>query len=190
MIGREAGAARAGRTATSLESLDCSAELARVHPQGFAWAVRCCRGDREEAEDVLQLAYAKVLDGRARFEQRSSFKTWLFGVIRRTAQEQARREWLRRNRLVRWWRDRVFDPGSARDQAEELARADEIANLKSALTRLSARQAEVLHLVFYQDLSIQEAADVLQLPVGTARTHYERGKARLRRLLTDRRSDS
>jgi len=41
----------------------------------------------------------------------------------------------------------------------------------------------MMHLVFYQELSVQEAADVLGMPVGTARTHYERGKARLRSLL-------
>src|SRR5437016_2785519 len=74
-----------------MEPRDLENELARVHPEGFAWAVRCCFGDRNEAEDVLHLAYVKVLEGRARFEGRSSFKTWLFGVIRRTALEVGRR---------------------------------------------------------------------------------------------------
>jgi RNA polymerase sigma factor (sigma-70 family) len=48
---------------------------------------------------------------------------------------------------------------------------------------LSQRQQEIIHLVFYQEMSVQEAAAVLGMPVGTARTHYERGKARLRALL-------
>jgi RNA polymerase sigma factor (sigma-70 family) len=60
---------------------------------------------------------------------------------------------------------------------------DRVAGLRVALTQLSKRQQEVLHLVFYQELTIQDAADVLAMPVGTARTHYERGKARLRKLL-------
>ena len=57
------------------------------------------------------------------------------------------------------------------------------ARCEQALSRLSKRQQEVLHLVFYQNLTIQEAANVLAMPVGTARTHYERGKSRLRELL-------
>ena len=46
-----------------------------------------------------------------------------------------------------------------------------------------ARQAEVLHLVFYQDLTINEAAQIMDVGIGSARQHYERGKARLRTLL-------
>jgi RNA polymerase sigma-70 factor (ECF subfamily) len=40
-----------------------------------------------------------------------------------------------------------------------------------------------LHLVFYQDLTIAAAADVLGISLGSARVHYERGKAQLRRHL-------
>jgi RNA polymerase sigma-70 factor (ECF subfamily) len=65
-----------------------------------------------------------------------------------------------------------------------VAKGDLAGRLESALRRLSPRQAEVLHLVFYQELTIQEAADVVGLPVGTARTHYERGKARMRTILS------
>jgi RNA polymerase sigma-70 factor (ECF subfamily) len=55
--------------------------------------------------------------------------------------------------------------------------------LLQALAVLSVRQREVLHLVFYQDLTIGEAAEVLNLNLGTARTHFERGKRQLRKML-------
>jgi RNA polymerase sigma-70 factor (ECF subfamily) len=157
--------------------LDLRDELARVHAQAYGWAVRCCRDDRAEAEDVLHEAYMKVLDGRARFEGRSSFKTWLLGVVRHTAREHARRGWLRITRLERWWRERESVGG---ESSGDDGRAGE---LRAALSRLSKRQQEVLHLVFYQNLTINEAAEVLAMPLGTARTHYERGKRRLRQLL-------
>src|SRR5574338_407399 len=67
------------------------AEIERLHRSGFAWAMVCCGRNRERAEDVLQTSYLKILDGRARFEERSSFRTFLFGVIRRTASEERRR---------------------------------------------------------------------------------------------------
>src|SRR6266487_259810 len=56
----------------------------------------CCGWDRTAAEDVLQASYLKLLDGRARFEGRSSFRTFVLGVIARTAREGRRRSALRR----------------------------------------------------------------------------------------------
>jgi RNA polymerase sigma factor (sigma-70 family) len=54
---------------------------------------------------------------------------------------------------------------------------------QQALARLPARQRETLHLVFYQDLSLSEAAEVMNISIGAARQHYERGKKRLRETL-------
>ena len=58
------------------------------------------------------------------------------------------------------------------------------ASLQVLLLRLSPRQRELLHLVFYQEQTIEESAQILGITVGSARTHYERGKARLREWLS------
>src|SRR4051812_19367693 len=55
-------------------------QLDAHHRDAYAWAVNCCRRNRTDAEDVLQATYLKVLEGRARFDDRSTFRTWLFGV--------------------------------------------------------------------------------------------------------------
>lgn len=163
---------------------EIEAKLALLHPDAFAWAIRCTSGDREGAGDALHAAYERILTGRARFEGRSSFRTWLFGVVRRTALEERRRSWLRLTRLRRW-----FDGGGGgdadppADAGRTLVERETSARLEHALSRLSVRQRDVLHLVFYQELTVEEAAGVLGTKVGTARTHYERGKARLRALL-------
>jgi RNA polymerase sigma-70 factor (ECF subfamily) len=152
--------------------------IERHHVECFGWALACCGRDRAEAEDVLQASYLKILDGRATFDGRSSLKTWIFGVIRRTAAEERRRALLR---LRLGERQTSSLPRSLEQPAvEALDDARRSAELVMALSALAPRQREVLQLVFYHEVTIEEAAHVMGVSLGTARTHYERGKARLR----------
>ncbi len=133
------------------------------------------------AEDVLQDCYLKIVDGRARFGQRAAFRTFLFGVIRLTAANRRRRMALRRMIPFASMEDRDVT-AVAEDPVPDSVDVD---LLRAALRTLSARQQETLHLVFYQDMTIAEAAVVMGVSVGTARTHYERGKQALRAALGD-----
>ena len=160
-------------------------QLAACHEESFAWALGCCGRDRREAEEVLQAVYLKVLDGRARFGGRASFRTWLFAVIRRTAADHRRRAAWRRLRLVPLGRGTGMPSASAAPD-EDAEAADRRERLTRALERLPRRQREVLLLVFYHGHTVEEAAGVLGIGVGSARTHYARGKARLRELLGER----
>jgi RNA polymerase sigma-70 factor (ECF subfamily) len=76
------------------------AKIEENHADCYVWALRCCDNRIEEAEDVLQGTYLKILDGRACFGGQSSFKTWIFSVIRNTAIDEHRRRWLRRLGLL------------------------------------------------------------------------------------------
>jgi RNA polymerase sigma factor (sigma-70 family) len=158
-------------------------ELGRLHPASFGWALWCCDHRRDEAEEVLQTAYLRVMEGAARFDGASSLQTWFFGVIRRTAWEQRRRRWLREQLLGRWFTQ--LPAPKPEPDAEALASGSQSGRaLREALSGLPARQREVLHLVFYQDLTVQEASRILEISLGTARTHFERGKAQLRQILS------
>ncbi len=152
-------------------------QLEPLHPDAFGWALCCCGWDREEAEDVLQSSYLKILDGRARFDGRSALRTWLFGVIRCTASEERRRRFFRGRTTL----------AAARSDAPPVATPEQLAalsarnrTLRIALLGLPRRQRELLHLVFYQELTVADAAHVLGVSVGSARTHYHRGKESLR----------
>jgi RNA polymerase sigma factor (sigma-70 family) len=177
-----AGSNLTSQSAVSI--VDWRLELERLHTMSFAWALHCCGHRRDEAEELLQEVYIRVLDGRARFAGRASMKTWLFGVILRTARELARKGWLRIALLERWHRS---DPGRdpPPDAARGLDESRQSSRLSAALARLSRRQREVLHLVFYQDLTVEESAEMLGISLGSARTHFERGKQRLRGLLQE-----
>ena len=159
-------------------------ELEKLHSASFGWALSCCRRDYAEAEEVLQTVYLKILEGKARYRGESSLKTWLFAVIRKTAIGEYRK------RLVR---SLVF-LGSSERQGTGVSPADAPTTLlekselqkqfRVALAKLPARQREALHLVFYEDLSLSEAANVMGVSIGSARQHYERGKKHLREWLS------
>ncbi len=157
-------------------------EIAAHHRAAFAWANNCCRRDRSEAEDVLHATYLKVLEGRARFDGRSSFRTWLFSVIARTAADHRRRRVLRDLLWLRWGveeSNRAPAPGPETGIENNQQRA----GLERALALLPRRQREVLLLVFYHELTVDDAARVMAIGAGSARQHYSRGKQRLRQLL-------
>lgn len=164
-----------------MDDEDLRGLLEDLHAMSYGWALHCCASDPQEAEDVLQGTYEKILRGSARYGGGSSFKTWLFAVIRNTAREQRRRRWTRILGLERFAREPREATLSPRAGEEEETRA-----LREALQKLPARQHEVLHLVFYQDLTIEAAAGVMGVSLGSARTHYERGKRRLAELLPPR----
>jgi RNA polymerase sigma-70 factor (ECF subfamily) len=165
-----------------MKRTDFQSELGRIHPASFGWALWCCDHRREEAEEVLQTAYLKVMEGTASFDGSSSLRTWFFGVIRRTAWEQRRRRWLRDQILGRWL-TRQPAPMPEPDPERVASGSERSRTLLRALSRLPPRQREVLHLVLYQDLTLEEASRVLKISLGTVRTHFERGKAQLRRML-------
>ncbi len=152
-------------------------QLEDLHPASFAWALGLCGRDADEARDVLQETYLKIFEGKARFEGRSSLKTWLFAVIRRTAAARRRSRWLRELRFV------FLDVSGIADDAESAERrvlhSERTQALLEALARLARRQREIIELVFYHDLTIEEAAGVIGVSVGTARMHYHRAKQRL-----------
>ncbi|HEX5085426.1 MAG TPA: RNA polymerase sigma factor [Blastocatellia bacterium] len=149
------------------------------HSESYGWALSCCARSSVEAEVVLQTVYLKALTGKARYDGKASFKTWLFAVIRRTAADERRRQILRRLLLDR---RQASPPPTPIERPDEAFHRVELQRLvREALAQLSRRQREVLHLVFYHDLSLAEAAQVMNVSLGSARTHYERGKKQLRR---------
>ena len=166
---------------------ELEALLERHHQASHGWALSCSGWNDADAEDVLQTTYMKVISGRARFGGRSAFRTWLFGVIRQTAREHARRDRSHRVRAERLSLEVAVDEAgtAAADSADVgVEHAERSRILLEAMAQLPDRQREALHLVFYQDLTIREAAVVMEVSIGSARVHYERGKKRLRSMLS------
>lgn len=164
--------------ATEVNRADLEQQLEELHPASFAWALGLCGRDADDAREVLQETYLKIFEGKARFEGRSTLKTWLFAVIRRTAAARRRLRWLRDLRFVH---DDVSTVPDGQDSSEQrVIQSERTSALVRALNRLARRQREVIELVFYHDMTVEEAAVVAGVSVGTARVHYHQAKQRLR----------
>ncbi len=153
-------------------------ELKRLHQQSYGWALTCCYQNSNEAQDVLQTVYLKILVGKAKFSQFSTFKTWLFAVIKKTAVNDHRKRKARKLLNIQFQQKLI-----GRQVEKEIEENIDISQLRfylrKLLNQLPLRQQEVLQLVFYHDMTIQEAASIMSVSIGTARTHYERGKKKL-----------
>lgn len=166
-----------------MDIAELKAELERHHAASFGWALSCCRRDRTEAEEVLQTVYLKILEGKAQFRGEASFKTWLFAVIRKTATSEFRRSLVRKLKAVVIADRSSAEPSDVDKPDAVFERSEAHIRFQRLLEQLPARQREVLHLVFYQELSLTEAAEVMSISIGSARQHYDRGKKRLRETL-------
>ena len=106
-----------------------------------------------------------VWNGAEKFKGRSKVTTWLLGIAKNQAYNLLRRE--ERGKRLPESRDRIPDPSGEAEMSVHVERA---------LATLPEAQREVLHLVFYENLSVRETAELLGLPEGTvkSRMYYAR----------------
>lgn len=129
-------------------------------------------GDRHEAEDVVQDTYRSAWDSRRRYEAGRGDRAWLAAILRRRVADRRRRH---RVPSVRLMPD--DEPAVEGDSALLDSYSDE---MQQALSRLSIELRETLLLVVVGELTHQEAADVLGVPLGTVLSRVSRARQQLR----------
>lgn len=153
-----------------------------------------CRylGDAEAAEDVFQATFLQVHLKKDQYETGRRFRPWLYAVATNQAIDSQRRE--RRHRHAS-----LDQPGSGEDHdlgklvdllvshgGEPLDQAN--ANecrvwMREAVDKLPDALRDVVNLVYYQDLKYREAAEALNLPVGTVKSRMHLAIIKLQEIL-------
>lgn len=133
-------------------------------------------GDRHEAEDLVQETFRSAWKSRRLFDAGRGERAWLASILRRRAADQWRS---RRPRLV-FWGDHQPDLGRA---AQDPTRDEYTDEMQEGLERLPGELRETLLLVVVGELTHQEAADLLGIPLGTVLSRVSRARARLREYL-------
>jgi RNA polymerase sigma-70 factor (ECF subfamily) len=147
----------------------------------FNLTYRQC-GDRDLACDLSQEIFLKIFKSLGRFRCRSSLKTWTYRVCLNHCRSRLGR---RRpfSSLTREDGDQT-ELVETRSGPEELAVAnDQAALLARALPQLDSQFREAVILRDLEDLSYQEVAEVLKVPIGTVRSRIARGREQLRKVV-------
>jgi RNA polymerase sigma-70 factor (ECF subfamily) len=144
----------------------------------YRFVLRIVR-DAALAEDVLSETFIDAWRHADRYEGRSSVSTWLLGIARHRALTAARRR--PTESLDGEAAQNAVDPGS--DPETELGRKETGAAIRRALTALSRAHAAIVDLVYYQEKSIREVAEILGIPESTVKTRMFYARKRLATLV-------
>lgn len=145
-------------------------------------------GDREEARDIAQEVFLQVYRTLARFEGRSSLRTWIYRIVVNQCRNR-QRWWRRRRRAAACPLDDITAADEARMAAvapaespfDRLARRERARRLEIALLTLSFEHRAVLLLREVEGLSCEEIGATLALPIGTVKSRLSRARDGLRR---------
>jgi RNA polymerase sigma-70 factor (ECF subfamily) len=146
-------------------------------------------GRREEAQDLFQETWIRVLEKGHQYQPRWKFETWLFTIARHLVIDFLRR---RQPQSL----DALLQPTGAdrplelEDTAsssafEQAFQGEEAASVASALRHLPPSYREVLTLRFHEEMALEEIARVVDSPLSTVKSRLYRGLAMLREWLKD-----
>jgi RNA polymerase sigma factor (sigma-70 family) len=135
------------------------------------------------ADDLVAATFLAAFRGRERYDlARASALPWLFGILTKEIARRQRTEKARFRALERAWSDRPAD-GLADQVAADVSAQAARGRLAAALARLSPAERGVLLLIAWGDLSYDEAAQALGIPVGTVRSRLNRARRKVREAL-------
>jgi RNA polymerase sigma-70 factor, ECF subfamily len=143
--------------------------------------------NREEAEDLVQETYAKALRGFSSYQPGTNFRAWMYRILRNTFLTS--RTGLSTTMTVPLETDEEGPVVTAADTQTPEAIFLERSNqelLQTAIDELPLHFREVLLLCEVEEMSYQEIADTLGVPIGTVMSRLSRARAALRRLVRDK----
>ena len=150
------------------------AELVRRHQSRVrALLRRLTRGDAALADDLAQETFVLAWRNLARFRFEAQFSTWIYRIAFNAWQSEVRK---RREVTLELDDEAAMSPEAVEEMPDVGARVD----LERAMAVLSDGERAAIAACYYADLSHEEAAEALGIPLGTVKTHVLRAKAKLR----------
>ena len=169
----------------------------RYQQKAYAIAYHICSGNTEEAKDLTQEAFVKIIKNIKKFRGRSSFYTWFYRIVVNTCLDGIRRR-RRQERVFSLWRWGRQQEEQSKDVLEDqpdlskdtdpltIASGRELTEkIQNTLKLLTEKQRLVFQLKVLNEMSIREIAQVMALSEGTVKSHLFRATHVMRDVLKD-----
>jgi len=142
-------------------------------------------GDSDDAYDLSQEAFIRIYNARKRYDPKKPFFSWFYTILSNLSRNQIKKRTVRSDysRQVQSEYDPKLDCSDAPDvivEADESKRA-----LWAAIERLSYDHREIIILRHFQDMSYEEIAGMLGIPVGSVMSRLYYARRKLREILGD-----
>ena len=137
-------------------------------------------GHATDAEDLAQQAFVEAARTYEAFRGESQLSTWLYGIAMNLVRNHLSRS---PQRLYRFEDESALDDTAAAvaNPEQQLAMTQLVRLLDRELDGLMPEMREVLLLVAMDDMSYEDAAELLSVPIGTVRSRVSRARSHLRR---------
>lgn len=152
----------------------------------YGLLVHVTGGDGSLAEDLFQEAFVRAVKGAKTFDANRSFRSWITAIALNLVRDEVRKRKLRGE--VPLGEGGAEEQAAAGDLATESAEhRDEVSRVRRALADLTEKEREIVLLHFYQGLTLGEASEVLNVPLGTVKSRLHGALVRLKGLLRSER---
>lgn len=142
--------------------------------------------DIHMAEDIFQDVFIKVNNKLSTFEGNSSIKTWIIRITINTCKDYLKSAW---NRKVVPMMEYQEDTLISDSDYEEIESADTTELVKKTVMALPDKYREIVLCVYYQDMTLSQAASALGIAEGTAKSRLSRARIKLKEILERRLPD-
>ncbi|MDH5392842.1 MAG: RNA polymerase sigma factor [Gammaproteobacteria bacterium] len=146
-------------------------QIEALRPQLYRVAVSWCN-DEMLADDIVQDALAKAVQNISQLKDPEALKSWLFTIL-----NNQWREYLRRNRPCLDIDELIFIADSDPEADEQ--RQQTCHQVRLAIAELPLSQRQTITLVDLEDMSYQEVAKALDVPIGTVMSRLNRARKAL-----------
>ena len=142
--------------------------------------------DIHTAEDIFQEVFIKVNNKLSTFGGYSSIKTWIVRITINTCKDYLKSAYKRRVVPMMEYQEDAIISDSDYEQIEKQDTSDLI---KKSVLSLPAKYKDVVICIYFQDMSIAEAAKALNIAEGTVKSRLSRARSKLKNMLEGRVSD-